>query len=523
MFGGAATRRKPQGRSKSVLLPPPVGGWNAFDPTPEVSALKTANTQPEAIKLENWVVDVGGIKTRPGFTVWATGIPGSYIETLMEYAPPTGSNKLFAACPTGVYDVSAAGAGVLSTTGLTGGRLQHTMMATSGGNFLCVVNGGTYHTYDGSSWTDQDANVTGVSSNTFANIAIHQNRLWFVQDNTLDAWYLGTSAIIGAATKFPLGPLCRLGGELLAIATWSRDGGAGMDDLFVAVTSKGEAIVYAGTNPASAADWRLQGVYRIPEPVGRRCFTKAGADLAVITSLGVVPLSAVLQSASTGVQAISFTNKISGAFKEAYLNVGTAHGWQIVEYPRANLVFVNVPIAERTTQHQFVNNTFTGAWSKFTGLNAGCWGIFGDDLYFGGNDGSVYLFDNDATTDDGDSIVALYQSAFTNFNNPMQKKFNLVRPYFISPSDFTPRIFILTDYDTDTSSVTATVTGGESGTPWGSPWGSPWGAGDTEPVLPWEGLDSGVGVVMSVAFSVSASVAVTFNGCDVVFEVGGLL
>jgi hypothetical protein len=517
----AAKRAKP--RAKTVMLPPPAGGWNAFDPTPEVSALKTANTQPEAIKLVNWVVDVGGIKTRPGYTVWATGIPGSYVETLMEYAGPSGTNKLFAAAPSGVYDVTSAGLASLSTAGLTGGRLQHTMMATSGGNFLCVVNGGNYHTFDGSAWTDQDANVTGVSSASFSNIAIHQNRLWFVQENTLDAWYLGTASIIGAATKFPLGPLCKLGGKLLAIATWSRDGGAGMDDLFVAVTNKGEAIVYAGTNPASAADWQLQGVYRIPEPVGKRCFTKAGADLAIITSLGVVPLSAVLSAASTGVQQTSFTAKISGAFKEAWTNVGTAHGWQIAEYPRANLVFVNVPVAERVTQYQFVNNTFTGAWSQFTGINAGCWGLYGDDLYFGGNDGKVYLFDNDSTTDNGTSIVSLYQSAYTSFNSPQQKKFNLVRPYFISPSDFTPRIFILTDYDTNTSAVTATVSGGSSGTPWGSPWGSPWGAGESEPVLPWEGLESNVGVMMSVAFSVSSTVTVTFNGCDVVFEIGGLL
>jgi hypothetical protein len=30
-------------------------------------------------------------------------------------------------------------------------------------------------------------------------------------------------------------------------------------------------------------------------------------------------------------------------------------------------------------------------------------------------------------------------------------------------------------------------------------------------------------VMMSVAFSVSSTVTVTFNGCDVVFEIGGLL
>ena len=58
----AAARAKP--RAKTVMLPPPAGGWNAFDPTPEVSALKTANTQPEAIKLENWIVDVGGSHAR---------------------------------------------------------------------------------------------------------------------------------------------------------------------------------------------------------------------------------------------------------------------------------------------------------------------------------------------------------------------------------------------------------------------------------------------------------------------------
>ena len=50
----------------------------------------------------------------------------------------------------------------------------------------------------------------------------------------------------GAATEFPLGGIASKGGFIQAMGTWTRDSGAGADDVAVFVTSEGEAILAEG-------------------------------------------------------------------------------------------------------------------------------------------------------------------------------------------------------------------------------------------------------------------------------------
>jgi hypothetical protein len=102
-----------------------------------------------------------------------------------------------------------------------------------------------------------------------------------------------------------------------------------------------------------------------------------------LTSQGLVPLSKILSMTEGSAKRASFTDKISGQFRDQYQTTGALFGWQCVEYPKENILLVNVPIAERQTQHQYVMNINTGAWCRFTGVNAGCWSLLGDALYFG--------------------------------------------------------------------------------------------------------------------------------------------
>jgi hypothetical protein len=53
-------------------------------------------------------------------------------------------------------------------------------------------------------------------------------------------------------------------------------------------------------------------------------------------------------------------------------------------YPKAGWLLINVPVANNTTYHQYVVNTITGAACKFTGMNASTWGMYNNNLYFGG-------------------------------------------------------------------------------------------------------------------------------------------
>jgi hypothetical protein len=226
---------------------------------------------------------------------------------------------------------------------------------------------------------------------------------------------------------------------------------------------------------------------------------------------------------STGAAArASISDKISGQFKEQYQGSGSAFGWQCVEYPKQNLLIINVPIAERTRQHQYVLNINTGAWCRFTGINVGCWSLLGDSIYCGGNDGIVYKYDV-AHLDAGiDNITATLQSAYDIFGSVGTKRFTLARPLFLAPAGYSPPVTIQTDYDTSEPAINV-VAAATGGTQWdAAQWDSFQWAGGATPSLGWQGV-IGEGRAASVAFGVSAREELVYNGVDLGFERGGYL
>lgn len=510
------SRPRPQLRATAQVgsIPAPIGGWNRRD-------VLSAMAPTDAIALENWIPDTGAVQLRNGYSSWGTGLTGNYVESLMQYSPPSGSNKLFAATPTIIYNVTTAGAGSSSQTGLTNGRWSDAMFTTSAGNFMYIANGAdTPRYYDGAAWTNTA--FTGPTVTNLDFVHSHLNRLWFIEKDTLNAWYGDTSAIAGALTQLILGPFCKLGGKLVAIGSWTRDGGTGgADDYLVFVTSKGQVIIYAGTDPSVFGSTVQVGVFKVAEPIGRRCLINLGSDMGVLTSQGLQSLMQLLPQTEGQAAASTITDKIVNAFRDAYQIAGTSFGWQVFEYPKKNLLFVNVPVTERATQNQFVMNTRTGAWSKFSNINAGCWSLLGDVPYFGGNDGKVYKYGADFT-DNGNSIVATIQTAFTNFGAVGNKRFTMARGLFLSPSGYAPRLSVKTDYDTSTAGLTVIDTSG-NGTAWDTGlWDvSVWGPAQV-PSLPWQTIN-GIGVVGSLAFSISSQSNIAFNNAEVVFEAGGLL
>ena len=117
----------------------------------------------------------------------------------------------------------------------------------------------------------------------------------------------------------------------MAVATWTIDGGQGVDDLLVFVTSWGEVIVYKGTDPSSASAWALVGIWQIGAPVGRRCFMKYAGDLLIICQDGVYPMSGALQSSRVNPK-VALTNKIQLAVSEAVTSYGSNFGWQLIQF-----------------------------------------------------------------------------------------------------------------------------------------------------------------------------------------------
>src|SRR3990167_2357891 len=425
-------------RAMPVSLPAPVGGWNARD--------SLADMDPkDAVAMVNWFPRPTMVEVRYGHSRHVTGIVGQ-VETLMAYSGAA-TAQLWGIASGSVYNVTSSGAvGAASVTGLTNSRWQYVNIATSGGNFLEMCNGadGVY-TYNGTTWTDQSANITGVTAANLININLHKNRVWFIESNSLRAWYLPTASITGAASALDLRAFTPRGGNLMAMLTWTVDAGYGVDDLAVFITNKGEAIVYRGTDPASATTWALVGVYQIGSPIGRRCFLKYSGDLLLLTYDGVVPLSGALQSSRTNPR-LALSDKIQFQIGSAVNTYGSNFGWELKHFPREDMLLLNVPINAGQDQEQYVMNTLTGAWCDFQGWEANCWELFNDELYFGGNTFVGQAWDTNA--DNSTAISSSVLQAFNKFENELEKQFTMMRPTFLTNGRPSIQGSINTDFDT---------------------------------------------------------------------------
>lgn len=376
--------------SLSRSIPAPVGGWNVRDSIADMD-------DQDAVILSNFFCLPDTVMNRKGSSTWVTGITGT-VETLAPYQKQDGTSELFASAGTtpnvAIYDVTTLGpVGAAVVTGKSSSRWQHINFATPGGQYLYMVNGvDSPMLYDGATWTAITGvsvpAITGVTTSNLIHVNAFKQRLFFIEKDSMSAWYLPVQSIGGAALELDFSSFCKRGGYLMAMYTWTFDAGYGMDDHAVFITSEGEVLVYRGTDPSSVATWGLVGIYTIGQPIGRRCGVQFTKDLLLICQDGVVPLSqALVASLITNKAAI--TDKIQSAVSEAVTNYGANFGWQLQIYPQQNMLILNIP-AGTGVAYQYVMNTITGGWSSWTNINATCWAEMDGALYFGGI-GTVWL------------------------------------------------------------------------------------------------------------------------------------
>lgn len=397
--------------------PSPYYGWNARG--------NLANMDPrEAIQMDNIFPGVQTVGIRKGMIAWKTGAANN-VESLLSYSGAT-TNKLFAATDVGIYNVTASGAFGAADVACTSGEWISLNIATAGGNFLFAVNGvDAAKTYDGAAWAVPV--ITVATSSTWNYVTLHKKRIWAVQKNTMNLWYLPVDSIAGAATLFPVGSLFKKGGYVVAIGAWTLDGGNGVDDFFVIATSNGEIAVYQGTDPASSATWALIGVYDVAKPVGSQPLLDYGGDLLYLSQIGLIPLSTLTQSTVID-RSKQISYNIDGAFLDAAENYSGVPGWQMLTHKAANLLIVNVPVSQDTLSYQFVMNTITKGWCRFIGWNARCWAEFNGEIYFGG--GTVVYKAWTGTTDNEAPIQGAVMQAYAYLGSRQQKNVTLARPNF---------------------------------------------------------------------------------------------
>jgi hypothetical protein len=265
------------------------------------------------------------------------------------------------------------------------------------------------------------------------------------------------------------------------------------------------------------------GVWQLGPPIGRRCFAKIAGDLVLLTTDGFLPLSKALISGDFN-PSIALSDRIRTALATAIRAYGANFGWQATFYPGAPAMVFNIPLQSGAAvqAQQYVMNTVTGAWCRFSGWNAYCFEVFQDRLYFGGV-GVV----RQAWTGQGDlgaNIVADAKHAFTDYGAPGQQKiFRLARPTI--QTDGRPGVLIGMNVDYEDVAPTGILSPGAINiSTWGSTtWGGGvWGGGMTTD-RDWESL-SAIGIVGAFRLKVSSKDArVRWSATDVVFEPGSIL
>jgi hypothetical protein len=399
--------RKAQPQLGSITpLAIPAKGLNARD--------AFALMGPEyAISLVNALCEPYGLRTRKGYTEWATNIaPGSPVRTMMSYYPAIASptslatriarrsvnqrllvegaapriapaGKLFAATAGQIFDVTLGGPGpwaAMPGVGTIGGTdnywtwLNYQNLA---GSFLvaCRETGG-YAFYNGAAWTTPVAGtgvgqINGCDPALFCYVIEHKKRLWFIEKNSTRAWYLPVSQITGTVTEFNFGEQFRHGGYLAAIESWTVDGGIGVDDYLVAVGSQGDVALYKGVDPDSVGDFEITGVWHVgPLPIGRQAVLNTGADVHILSQFGVNAVSKLLNTIDLAQQeTVRLSYMISPIIARLMRESNALVGWKIVSIPKEELFLIGVPRDSLELGGDFFAlKLSTGGWSQLQDL-----------------------------------------------------------------------------------------------------------------------------------------------------------
>lgn len=385
VFGNINTKQT----SRPFVVAAPLGGLNGIDPLAEMGPL-------DAYQLDNLFPDRDKVTARDG-CVKHTNVPLPGAVQSLDVYSSAASEVMVAWSGTKAYNVSSP-TPVEIDTGITNPYVITAMFSNAADNaqHLIIVNGSnTPKSFNGTSIVNLD--MTGIATPSDLNyVFTFKNRLFFGARNRLGFFYLPVGQIQGALSYFDLAQVSRKGGRLVAMATFSQDSDDGPDDYLIFITSRGECIVFAGTDPSSAANWRLIGRFFAAAPIGQRCAFNLNGELIIITLEGAIPFSEIRKAGDAkagGVTTNRFgaiTTKLGKFISDLNVNANVL-GWEGIQYSRAGWLLLNVPATSTITgdYYHFVMNVNTGAWCRFINWNGLCFTVFNRRLYFGKNNGYI--------------------------------------------------------------------------------------------------------------------------------------
>ncbi|WP_337267517.1 hypothetical protein [Oryzifoliimicrobium ureilyticus] len=406
--GATSSAQSAQQQAAPLTFPAPTEGL--------VTTADFASQQPGAASvLENWFPTLTGARIRGGSRRVGLTADGNTIISAIKYVYGP-IERLFMATATAIYDMSSPAAPPATTpaavSGLKSGdwcTFQHTNAGTSW--LVCLNGADDRRLFNGTSWGTSPA-ITFSDTTTMANLNfgwVFKNRQFLLKNGSLDAYYLDLNAVGGAASVFPLGGVMKKGGSLLFGCSWSVESGNGPNDYCVFVSTEGEVAVYQGSNPASASDFAVIGVYQIGRPLGKNAFIKSGGEVLIATVNGLIPLS---QSFKRDLQQLSLASASRPIENEWRLAAGaTGTGWTLTLWPEENLVFVAFPDNPVMSNIAFVFNALNGKWAIVKNWLATCFAAYQRSLFFGSVGG--YCWQGDISgTDEGLPFQASYLTSF---------------------------------------------------------------------------------------------------------------
>ena len=547
MIGSAArTAGRPQKRAHDVMrYPAPVNGV-------DVRQSLGSNDLNHCVYTYNLLPFEYGMRVRSGYREWQIGVDNGSnqgIHTLIPFdsAEEDGvGDRLFAVNNEGIWDVSVVDtAPVLAVTfsdqsGQAGYGTYAHYVSDAGEDIMFYADAKNglfrYSAADGL-WT-VPSGITGPDVTKIKFIVSHKQRIWLVEQNSTKAWYLGIGSISGAATEFFFGSKFKHGGTLEGLFSWTVDGGAGVDDMLVAVSHAGDVVVYQGADPA-LDDWEVRGGYYIGEiPNTPRFASEQGGELYILSAYGLSSMNDLLQGVdSNALQAdldgTTVAAKIAGLIRDkmkAGINVA---GWDVSMIPSQGGMLIQIPTIGSAAPIQYYYNFSTQGWGIWRGVPMTCFEEYEDSVFFGTLDGRVCRMDVNVDNlqltepnplDAGDSIEFSILTSFSSMGQDgIFKRVKLIRPDFVAQKE--PQHSSVSRFDFDVSEaidfqlydpVKYAVGVWDSGNWDAAVWGSTEGL-----TFPTIGGAWGTGRYVAIATKGTSRGSTRLVGWDVIFDAGG--
>ena len=527
----------------SKRIPAPYRGIDARSPL-------AAGDGAVCIYSYNLVPSDGGVALRKGYREWQIDLDdgaGVSVNTVMPYdglLADGSEDRLFAVTNEGIWDVTVAG----GTPSLKytfpdqsddAGYGMFVTFVTDAGDktmwYADSVNGLFFYDVDLDTWS-VPAGITGVDVTKVNFITVHKERIWLIERESPDAYYLGVAAIAGAATQFYFGSKLKNGGALRGLFSWTvNNGDFGVDALLVGVSGAGDVVIYQGADPATD-DWTIAGVYFIGNlPLGQNFATEQSGELYILSTYGVTSMSDLMDGISiTSVDAENTSARIAGQLRARMATQSDLRGWSIRSIPSEGGLLINSPTLESTLPIQYYYNITVGGWGLWRDLDIRSFGTWKNAVMFG--DGSLRVLAMDREVDDvkiteppapeinGTPIQFSILSSYSPLGDPaMFKRVKFIRPDVISNVAPTFAAAPRFDYTLTEADLTLPPQQGKSGIWDVDNWDSVvWGASSSSG---WNSVYGGFGKGRNVAVAYRGQTynAFTLVGWDVIHDTGGLM